>query len=123
LSGDLVPLVFKGALNGELFKEYVSKFLAPTLQKGDLVIMDNLSAHKVKGVTDLIKAVGADVVYLPPYSPDLNTIEMMWSKIKAHLRKTKARTKQSLDFAIGKALDLVSSADISGWLAKDGYSI
>jgi transposase len=85
--------------------------------------MDNLSTHKVEGVTELIKAVGADVAFLPPYSPDLNPVEMMWSKIKAHLRKTKARTKQSLDFAIGQALDLVSSADISGWFTKDGYSI
>ncbi|MDR0765270.1 MAG: transposase, partial [Synergistaceae bacterium] len=81
------------------------------------------SARKVKGITDLIEAVGADVVYLPPYSPDLNPVEMMWSKINARLRKTKARTKQSLDFAIGKALDLVSPADISGWFAKDEYSI
>jgi transposase len=85
--------------------------------------MDNLTSHKVQGIADLIQAAGAEVVYLPPYSPDLNPIEMMWSKIKAHLRKTKARTKESLDAAIGKALDLVSKADIAGWFAKDGYSI
>jgi transposase len=123
LNGDLVPLIFEGSLNGELFKEYVSKCLAPTLQKGDIVIMDNLTAHKVKGVADLIAAAGADVVYLPPYSPELNPIEMMWSKVKAHLRKTKARTKQSLDDAIAEALDFVSPTDISGWFAKDRYSI
>lgn len=123
LSGELVPLVFEGALNGDLFKEYVSKFLVPTLHEGDIVIMDNLAAHKVKGVAELIQAAGAAVVYLPQYSPDLNPIEMMWSKIKAHLRKTKARTKQLLDEAIAEALSLVSRTDISGWFAKDGYRI
>jgi transposase len=123
LSGDLVPLVFEGSLNGELFREYVSKCLVPTLQEGDVVIMDNLTAHKVEGIADLILSAGAEVVYLPPYSPDLNPIEMMWSKIKAHLRKTKARTKQSLETAIGKALDFVSKSDIAGWFVKNGYSI
>jgi transposase len=123
LSGELVPVIFEGSVNGEFFKEYVSKFLVPTLQEGDIVIMDNLSSHKVKGVAELIQAAGADVVYLPQYSPDLNPIEMMWSKIKAHLRKTKARTRQLLDDAIAEALRLVSQADISGWFAKDGYSI
>lgn len=123
LSGDLVPLVFEGSLNGELFREYVSKCLVPTLQEGDVVIMDNLTAHKVEGIADLILSAGAEVVYLPPYSPDLNPIEMMWSKIKAHLRKTKARTKQSLETAIGKALDFVSKSDIAGWFVKNGYNI
>jgi transposase len=123
LNGDLVPLVFEGSLNGKLFKEYVSKILIPTLQEGDIVIMDNLKSHKVKGIASIIQAAGANVVYLPPYSPDLNPIEMMWSKIKAQLRKTKARTKQLLEDAIAEAFDLVSPADISGWFAKDGYSI
>jgi transposase len=123
LSGELVPLVFEGSLNGELFKEYISKFLAPTLQEGDIVIMDNLSSHKVKGVAELIQAAGAIVVCLPQYRPDLNPIEMLRSKIKAYLRKTKARTKQLLDDAIAEALNLVSTTDIAGWFAKDGYSI
>jgi transposase len=123
LNGELAPLVFEGSLNGELFKEYVSKCLVPTLQEGDIVIMDNLTSHKVKGVAELIMEAGVDVVYLPPYSPDLNPIEMMWSKVKAYLRKTKARTKQALDDAIAVALDLVSQTDISGWFTKDGYSV
>jgi transposase len=123
LNGDLVPLVFEGALNGQLFEEYVSQCLVPTLQEGDRVIMDNLTSHQVKGIARLIQAAGADVVYLPPYSPDLNPIEMMWSKIKAQLRKTKARTKQFLDDAIAEAFDLVSPTDISGWFVKDGYGI
>ena len=123
MNGDKVPLIFEGALNGELFKAYISKCLAPTLQKGDIVIMDNLTSHKVKGAIDPIIDAGATVMYLPPYSPDLNPIEMMWSKMKAILRKAKARTKESLDAAIADALDCVTLPDISAWFAHDGYSI
>jgi transposase len=123
LSGDLVPCVFEGALNGELFKEYISKCLAPMFHEGDIVIMGNLTFHKVKGVSEAILAVGADIIYLPPYSPDLNPVEMMWSKIKTHLRKVKARTKQALNAAIVEAFNLVSPTDIAGWFVKDVYSI
>jgi transposase len=122
-NGDKVTLVFEGALNGELFKEYVVKCLVPTLKKGDRVVMDNLSSHKVPGVIDPIIAAGATVHYLPSYSPDLNPIEMMWSKIKAYLRKMKARTKKMLEDAIADALNIVSVADILGWCAEDGYGI
>ena len=122
-NGDMVPLVFKGTLNGDLFKEYISKCLVPTLKEGDIVIMDNLSSHKVKGVVEPIIAAGASVVYLPPYSPDLNPIEMMWSKIKAYLRKVKAKTIELLETAIAEALGHVTGSDILGWFAEDGYSI
>jgi len=121
-NGDMVPLVFEGALNGELFKAYISQSLVPNLREGDIVIMDNLTSHKVKGVIALITAAGASVVYLPPYSPDLNPIEMMWSKMKAYLRKVKARTKESLETAIAEALSLVTASDILGWLTENGYS-
>ena len=123
LNGDMVPLVFEGALNGNLFKEYISKCLAPSLRKGDIVIMDNLSSHKVKGVVDPILAVGAHVVYLPPYSPDLNPIELMWSKIKAYLRKAKVRSAELMEGAIADALACVSLSDIQAWFSCDGYSI
>jgi len=123
LNGDTVPLVFEGSLNGEFFKEYISKCLVPTLKAGDIVIMDNLTCHKVKGVVEPIYAVGASVLYLPPYSPDFNPIEMMWSKIKAYLRKVKARTYEDLFTAIAKALDLVSCSDILGWFNDNGYSV
>jgi transposase len=123
LNGELAPLVFKGSLNGDFFKEYVSKCLVPTLREGDVVIMGNLTSHKAEGVSELIEAAGASVVCLPPYSPDLNPIEIMRSKVKAHLRKAKAKTRQALDDAIAAALDLVSQTDISGWFAKDGYAI
>jgi transposase len=123
LNGELVPFVFEGALNGELFKAYITQCLAPTLKKGDIVIMDNLTSHKVAGVVDPIIAAGAKVVYLPPYSPDFNPIEKMWSKIKAYLRKVKARTKESLEKAIADALDCVTTSDILAWFVDCGYSI
>jgi transposase len=121
-TGDMVPLIFRGALNGELFKTYISQCLAPTLNKGDIVIMDNLTSHKVKKVIDPIIAAGASVIYLPQYSPDLNPIEMMWSKIKSYLRKVKARTKELLETAIAEALNHVTISDILGWFAENGYS-
>ena len=120
-NGDMVPLIFEGALNGELFKAYISKCLAPTLNEGDIVIMDNLSSHKVEGVVDLIIAAGASVIYLPPYSPDFNPIEMMWSKIKAYLRKIKARTNELLETAIAEALGHVTKSDILAWFGENGY--
>jgi transposase len=121
-NGNMVPLVFEGALNGELFKAYISQCLAPTLNKGDIVIMDNLTSHKVKGVIDPIIAAGASVIYLPPYSPDLNPIELMWSKMKAHLRKVKARTKELLEISIAEALAHITTSDILGWFNENGYS-
>jgi transposase/transposase-like protein len=100
MNGTMVPLVFEGALNGDLFKAYVERMLAPSLKPGDIVIMDNLSSHKVKGIVEAIEAAGVSVKYLPPYSPDLNPIELLWSKVKAILRKFKIRTKDLMDHAI-----------------------
>jgi transposase len=119
----MAPLVYDGALNGDLFKAYITQCLVPTLRQGDIVVMDNLTSHKVAGVVDPIVAAGASVVYLPPYSPDFNPIEMMWSKIKAYLRKVKARTKVLLEDAIAQALDSVTVSDILAWFVECGYSI
>ena len=85
--------------------------------------MDNLSSHKVKGISEAIKAVGAQILFLPPYSPDLNPIELLWSKLKAILRKLKVRAKDHLDDAIAFAFDCVSVSDISGWFRHDGYAL
>ncbi len=123
LDGTLVPCVFEDALIGDMFREYVKHFLAPTLKSGDVVVMDNLSSHKVNGVSEAIEAVGATILYLPPYSPDLNPIELSWSKLKAFLRKRKVRTKELLDDAIAAALDAVSISDIAHWFAHDGYML
>nr|WP_101910082.1 transposase [Marasmitruncus massiliensis] len=106
--------VFSGSLNGKIFKEYIEQHLAPTLHTGDIVVMDNLRSHKVNGIKEAIEKVGAHVLYLPPYSPDLNPIEQMWSKIKAHLRKVKARSVDVLLKALPAAFDAVTVQDILG---------
>lgn len=123
MDGSIVPCVFDDALNGDLFKEYVRVFLTPTLKSGDIVVMDNLSSHKVSGITEMIEAAGAQVRFLPPYSPDFNPIELMWSKMKSSLRMLKVRTRDLLDDAIAAALASVSVADISNWFKHDGYCL
>jgi transposase len=95
-SGVTAPVTIKGSLNGSLFREYVENYLAPSLKPGDVVVMDNLSSHKVKGIKEAIEEAGATILYIPPYSPDLNSIEELWSKVKAYLRKKKAQTKNEL---------------------------
>lgn len=123
MDGTLVPCVFDDSLNGDLFKGYVRQFLAPTLKPGDIVIMDNLSSHKVDGIAEAIEAAGAEIRYLPPYSPDFNPIELLWSKTKAILRKLKIRSADLLPDAIALALDAVSLLDIFHWFEHDGYCL
>jgi transposase len=123
LDGTLVPFTYEGTLDGPLFLTYVSEFLAPTLKDGDVVIMDNGSAHKVKGVVEAIEKMGAYVLYLPTYSPDLNPIEKMWSKVKSYLRKVKARTRDAIYKVLKDALNAVSVSDIKSWFAEANYSV
>ncbi len=111
-----------GATNAEIFHQYVREILLPKLRPGDIVIMDNLSAHKSSKALDVIQSVGADVQFLPAYSPDLNPIELMWSKAKGLLRKAQARCADSLLGAIRMALDEVSVRDAAGWFAHCGYA-
>lgn len=119
--GLVAPMTIKGPIDSEVFKTYVSKILCPTLNNGDMVIMDNLPTHKVPGVVELIEGAGAEVVYLPPYSPDFNPIEKMWSKIKSVLRKIKARSKIELNEAFSVAFDDVTPSDAHGWFKSCGY--
>jgi transposase len=121
LSGVNAPLSFRGVLNGEVFEYYVSQVLALTLQAGDIVVLDCLSSHKVRGVLDPIYAMGASVLFLPQYSPDFNPIELMWSKLKAVLRKLKARTHEELQIALQHALNAIALSDIKNWFIHDGY--
>ncbi len=121
LSGVNAPLSFRGVLNGEVFEYYVEQVLAPTLQVGDVVVLDNLSSHRVRGVLDLIYARGALVLFLPQYLSDLNPIEFMWSKLKAVLRKLKARTHEELQNALQQALNAITKTDIKNWFTHDGY--
>jgi len=115
------PCVIDGPMTGELFLAYVEQFLAPTLGPGDIVIMDNLPAHKVAGVAAAIEARGAELRYLPPYSPDLNPIEQLFAKLKALLRKAAARTVDALWDTIGRLLDAFSPAECANYLKNSGY--
>lgn len=115
-------VAFPGATDGEVFLFYIEHMLAPTLKPGDIVVMDNLSSHKVKGVREAIEARGAQVWYLPPYSPDYNPIELMWSKVKTLLRRAKARTVKALYQAIGKALHAVRPEELKNYFAHCGYA-
>jgi transposase len=121
LGGRQVPMMFKGSPGGELFAAYVKGFLAPMLRKGDGVVMDNLAAHKVKGAMDPIYARGAAALFLPPHSLGRNPIEMCWSKMKATLRRLRARTFDGLVAAMKTALDEIAASSISGWFRHCGY--
>jgi transposase len=115
------PWVLKGAMDGTAFAAYVEHVLAPTLRRGDIVVLDNLSAHKGECARQLIEARGARLEYLPPYSPDFNPIELCWSKIKTALRAAKARTFDALVDAVADALCSVTRSDIHAWFAHCGY--
>lgn len=121
LEGVVTAMVTEGAMNALLFHGFVKTFLAPVLRPGDIVVMDNLPCHKTNCVAEAIETVGAEVWYLPPYSPDFNPIELMWSKVKNLLRSIAARTKRTLITAIGKALNAVTPEDAAGWFDHDGY--
>ena len=114
-------VVFDGPTDAIVFRSYVEQYLAPSLQAGDIVVMDNLASHKVEGVREAIDSVGASVWYLPPYSPDLNPIEKMWSKIKAWLRRAAARTVQTLIHEIGQALRTVDADECRAYFRSCGY--
>lgn len=121
--GISAPLVLPGAVDGTVFCEYLKQCVVPTLQPGEVLFMDNLSAHKVAGVEALIQASGAQLVYLPPYSSDLNPIELAWSKLKVILRRLKARSFPDLLEALKQALLAITPQDIQGWFAHCGYAI
>jgi transposase len=120
--GSTACMTIEGATNTEVFQAYVKKILCPTLCPGDTVIMDNLRAHKNERTIALIEETGASVAFLPAYSPDLNPIELMWSKVKALLRAAQARTRESLFEAIGKALAAVTAQDARNWFTHCGYT-
>lgn len=119
--GVTAPFVIDKAMTGEIFLAYVRQFLLPTLHKGDIIIMDNLPAHKVDGIAEAIESVEARVQYLPSYSPDLNPIEMLFAKLKALLRKAKTRSIDALWQCIGELLDTVSVEECLNYFKHDGY--
>ncbi len=123
LDGSTACLALEGATDTESFRTYVQAVLGPTLRPGDIVVMDNLSPHKSDPTLALLAQAGARVLFLPAYSPDLNPIEMMWSKVKSLLRWAEARTQAQLLIAIGRALEQVTARDAMNWFAHCGYSI
>ena len=119
--GPFAAATVVGATDSDVFRTYVREVLAPQLRPGDVVVMDNLAAHKVAGVREAVRAAGATVLHLPPYSPDLNPIEQLFAKLKALLRKAAARTKDALWDAIGEALGACPEAECRNYLAHCGY--
>lgn len=123
LSGPCAGKLFDGSMNGEKFLAWVTESLVPLLQKDDIVVMDNLATHKTKGVREAIENVGARLLYLPPYSPDFNPIENMWSKIKNFIRSKAPRTYEDLVKVFHEALAAVSISDCQGFFSHAHYSI
>ncbi len=121
LQGLQAPWILKGAMDGTAFEVYIEQALLPTLRHGDLVLMDNLSFHKGPHIRQLIASVGAQLEFLPPYSPDLNPIELCWSKVKTALRSAKAHTFEALLEALADAFGSVAKQDIKAWFAHCGY--
>jgi transposase len=116
------PCVLDGPINGQLFTAWVEQFLVPTLAPGDIVIMDNLGSHKGKAVRNAIRAAGAKLLFLPPYSPDLNPIEQVFAKLKLMLRKAGERTTEAVWRRIGSLLDAFTPPECANYLRNSGYA-
>jgi len=121
-SGLLATMTIEDATDGDIFQAFVEQVLCPRLRPGQIVVMDNLSAHKIPTVRRSIEAAGASLLYLPPYSPDLNPIEKCWSKIKQVLRSLKARTAEALEAAMTTALATISADNARAWFQHCGYT-
>jgi transposase len=122
LEGPCAPWLFEGPMNGEMFLAWVAQGLAPTLRAGDLVILDNLATHKIRGVREAIQAAGARLLYLPPYSPDFNPIEPMWSKVKQILRSHDPRTETELLLAAKTAFQAITVIDCNNFFFSAKYA-
>lgn len=121
LRGVVAPLVLNGSLDGLGFDAYIEQFVLPNIKKGDILVFDNLAAHKSAKAKDLVESKGASLLFLPPYSPDLNPIERAWSKLKTALRASGARTPDALVVAVAAALNDITIENIRAWLRHCGY--
>lgn len=121
LGGLRTLMTIDGAVDAEIFLAFVRNFLIPQLKPGDIVVMDNLSVHKGVAIRQAIESAGAELCYLPPYSPDFNPIELCWSKLKATLRSVAARTRDALDVAVAQAMDAITPTDSAAWFNCAGY--
>ena len=123
LNGLQAAMTVSGAVNGDVFAAYLEQVLGPTLVPGDVVVLDNLRVHKVAGLAELVEARGACLLYLPPYSPDFNPIELAFSKLKTGLRTAQARTREALEAVIQTATEWVTEADAKNWFDHCGYHV
>lgn len=123
LTGMTAPFIYDGAMNGTVFLAYIEQVLAPTLQRGDLVIMDNLPAHKAAGVRQAIRRAGAKLIFLPPYSPDFNPIENAFSKLKALMRAAAERTIGALWETVGSLINRFTPAECANYFLAAGYEL
>lgn len=123
LRGILAPMLLHGSLTSAVFEQYVEEFVAPQLRAGDIIVLDNLGAHRNEGARRIIESCGASLLFLPPYSPDLNPIELAWSKVKALVRGAGARTLDELVDAVAASLRRLRPHDIRGWIGHCGYPI
>jgi transposase len=121
ISGVTAPWLLNGPINGESFLIYVREVLLPTLRQGDIVVMDNLGSHKAKIIRHLLRSVGARLMFLPPYSPDLNPIEQFFAKLKHELRKVRARSEDALNDCIGAIIRATSENECSNYITSAGY--
>lgn len=119
----IAAMTVDGSTDSDVFLAFINEILIPELREDDVVIMDNLSAHKIKAVQDVITNTKAELIFLPPYSPDLSPIEKCWSKIKIYLRTQAARTREKLDQCISKAIETITDTDLLGWFRHCGYCI
>jgi transposase len=122
IEGIIASFCVDGGITGEVFKVFLEEVLCPVLKGGQIVLMDNLPAHIVEDVNELIESRGAKLIYLPPYSPEFNPIEHCWSKVKSYLRKLKPWDEEKLGYSVKEALDIISASDAQGWFRHCGYS-
>ena len=123
LGGVRAAMTVSGAVDTLCFDAFITRVLVPQLRVGDVVVLDNLNVHKASRIEKAVAAVGASVMWLPPYSPDMTPIEQCWSKIKQYLRSVKARTRAELDAALAEAIELVTASDALGWFTHCGYRV
>lgn len=122
LAGMVASMTVEAATDGDIFEAFLEQALCPKLKAGDVVVMDNLSVHKIERVRELIEGAHAELLYLPPYSPDFNPIEKAWSKFKQFLRSAKARTAEALDQAVAAAIKTITRDNAKAWFKHCGYS-
>jgi len=123
LGGVEATMLVEGAVDTLVFNAFCENFVRPCLKVGDVLVLDNLGAHRASRIEEMAASCGASVIWLPPYSPDFSPIEQMWSKLKTHLRKVKARTVEELDRAVSEGLKLITESDCRGWFKHCGYRV